>query len=481
MIDVAIAGYGPTGATLANLLGMLGLSVAVFERDPGAHSAPRAVHFDGEVMRVFETAGLAREILSVVRPADGAHFVNAAGRIMLELKPKAEGVHGWANDYTFFQPHLEKALRQGVKRFASVQIFTGHEVSSITTAPDYAQFSVTDPAGVTRIEQARWLIGCDGARSLAREAIGSNLIDMGSHQSWMVVDVELERDVRLPEKTTQYCDPERPVTYVGVTGRRRRWELMLVAGDDPEEILREDRLWALLAPWIKPGDACIERCAVYTFHALLAERWRRGRLLVAGDAAHQMPPFLGQGMCAGIRDAANLAWKLGQVITAGRDDALLDTYQSEREAHVRVFIETAIRLGGIIQTLDPAVAADRDRRFEQQGTQEIVTLSPPLGPGAHDGGAPCGEIFPQLLLADGTRLDAAIGAYRFALLAKPALIDSALRSRCEQANIALIGADATVAAWLARERALAVMLRPDRYVQTLAREAADLDRLFAHA
>ena len=231
----------------------------------------------------------------------------------------------------------------------------------------------------------------------------------------------------------------------------------------------------------KRGDARIERSAVYTFHALLAERWRRGRLLIAGDAAHQMPPFLGQGMCAGIRDAANLAWKLGEVITAGGADALLDTYQSEREAHVRVFIETAIRLGGIIQTLDPAVAADRDRRFEQQGTQEIVTLSPPLGPGAHAANAPCGEIFPQPLLGDGARLDAAIGAYRFALLAQPSLTDAALRTCCMQANIALVGADGGVAAWLAAQGALAVMLRPDRYVQALARETADLDRLFAHA
>ncbi|MFM9970996.1 MAG: bifunctional 3-(3-hydroxy-phenyl)propionate/3-hydroxycinnamic acid hydroxylase [Burkholderiales bacterium] len=479
MFDVAIVGCGPTGAILANLLGMLGLSVAVFERERGQHSAPRAVHFDGEVMRIFETAGLAAEISSVVRPADGAHFVNAAGRIMLELKPKAEGMHGWANDYSFFQPHLEQVLRQGVARFANVRVFTGHEVSAITTMRDCAQFTVTDSTREARQEKARWLVGCDGARSIVREAIGSALIDMGSNQSWIVVDVELQRDIRLPEKTTQYCDPARPVTYVGVTGRRRRWELMLVPGDDPEDIVREDRVWALLSPWIKPGDARIERSSVYTFHALLAERWRRGRLLIAGDAAHQMPPFLGQGMCAGIRDAANLAWKLGQVIAGGSDDVLLDSYQSEREAHVRVFIETAIRLGGIIQTLDPAVAADRDRRFEQQGTQEIVTLSPSLGPGAHDDNAPCGEIFPQPLLADGTRLDAAIGAYRFAVLARPALIDAALRARCAQANIALVSADGAVAAWLNRQGALAVMLRPDRYVQAVARDATDMDRLRA--
>jgi 3-(3-hydroxy-phenyl)propionate hydroxylase len=247
----------------------------------------------------------------------------------------------------------------------------------------------------------------------------------------------------------QYCDPARPVTFVKVTGRRRRWEIMLMPGDDASTIERPESMWRLLKPWIQPGDARIERSAVYTFHSLMAARWRDRRLFIAGDAAHQTPPFLGQGMCAGIRDAANLAWKFLR-------PELLDTYQSERESHVRVFIDTAVRLGNIIQTTDPKVAAQRDRDFAQGGTEKMVNLSPPLGPGFHRAH---GAIFPQPLLPDGRRLDAAIGGYRFALLS-PWPIDARL----------------AVVPWSGNE---AILLRPDRYVYGTASSVGEAKQLLA--
>ena len=439
--DVAIVGFGPTGATLANLLGLQGLSVAVVEREATPPPLPRAVHFDGEVMRIFETAGLAHEILPLTRPSGGMRYVNTAGHVMIERQPAVgSGAHGWANNYLFHHPDLEAVLREGVKRFPAVQVFLGEEVLSV--AQDHVK---TEKRQIS----ARHIVGCDGARSIVRQAIGSEHDDLGLHQPWLVVDVLLERDVELPLQTVQYCDPARPITFVKVTGRRRRWEIMLMPGDVAETMTEPDTVWRLLAPWIQSGDALLERAAVYTFHSLVARKWRDRRLLIAGDAAHQTPPFLGQGMCAGIRDAANLAWKL-------TDDRLLDTYQSEREPHVRVYIEEALRLGAIIQTTDPQVAAERDRRFLETGKEEMVNLSPRLGPGFH---RDAGEIFPQPVLPDGRRLDAAIGGYRFAVLSrdKPDLPENV-------AHVPFEGKEF-------------IILRPDRYVYARARTTAELQSL----
>jgi len=440
--DVAIVGFGPAGATLANLLGLAGLRVAVIEREAGLNPLPRAVHFDGEVMRVFETCGLAGELVPRIRPSGGMRYVNSAGHVMIERKPAgATGAHGWANNYLFHHPDLESVLRAGALRFPGVTLYPPEAVDSISQTEDEVLLKTE-----RRVVRARHAVGCDGARSLAREAIGSGHHDLGLHQPWLVVDVLLEREVALPEQTVQYCNPARPITFVKVGGRRRRWEIMLMPGDDPAKMTEPASVWRVLAPWLGPGDAKLERSAVYTFHSLIATRWRDRRLFIAGDAAHQTPPFLGQGMCAGIRDAANLAWKLA----CGR---FLDTYQSEREPHVRVFIEEALRLGNIIQTTDPAVAAARDRRFLESGREEMVNLSPPLGPGAHADG----RIYPKPVLADGRRLDEAIGGYRFAVLSpeKPDLPQGF--------------------AWV--PHAERVVLRPDRYIYGTAASAAELDRL----
>jgi 3-(3-hydroxy-phenyl)propionate hydroxylase len=452
--DAAVVGYGPTGASLANLLGLQGLSVAVLEREPALVLQPRAVHFDGEVMRIFETAGLAETLAKRVRPSAGMRYVSPSGVVMIERKPAGpEGPHGWANNYLFHQPDLENTLRDGVARFPNVKVFPGTEVSRLESSAD----GVLINGNI----KAKYVVGCDGARSIVRQAIGAQHHDLGLHQPWLVVDVVMQRDMDLPQPTVQYCDPARPVTCVNVVGRRRRWEIMLMPGDQAERMTEHETVWRMIAPWVKPGDAVIERAAVYTFHSLIATRWRGGRLFIAGDAAHQTPPFLGQGMCTGIRDAANLAWKLGRVLRAGAPDALLDTYQSEREPHARKFVEEAVRLGGILQTTDPKVAAERDRRFLEGGKEEMVNLAPALGPGAHAGTAPAGEIHPQPRLADGRRLDAAIGGYRFALLGPGKLLDQA-GNGIPRIEI---------------ESEQAILLRPDRYIAGTATSAAGARQL----
>jgi 3-(3-hydroxy-phenyl)propionate hydroxylase len=478
VVDVAIVGYGPTGATLANLLGAHGVSVAVIERESDLLDLPRAVHFDDEVMRLLDTMGLAQGFAQQCRPSGGMRYLNPAGELMLERAPAREpGPQGWHTNYLFHQPDFERLLRRGVARYPTVRVHAATEVESVQQDDSGATLVLNDlPTSRRHPLRARWVVGCDGARSLVRQVMGAMHDDLGLHQPWLVVDVTLLRDVpTLPEQTVQYCDPARPVTFVKVTGQRRRWEIMLMPGDEAARMTEPATVLALIAPWVQPGDVRIDRGAVYTFHSLVATHWREGRLLIAGDAAHQTPPFLGQGMCAGVRDAANLGWKLARVVKGESPAALLDSYFAEREPHARVFIESAMRLGGIIQTTDPLIAAERDRRFRQGGPQAIVNLSPALGPGLHAGPAPAGSLSPQPLLADGRRLDAAVGGERFALVARPEVLGAVEAPR----DVATVCADGAVADWLASLGARAVLLRPDRYVYGTAADAGGARAMLA--
>ena len=443
MKDVAILGYGPVGALLANLLGKAGLSVAVYERDTTIYALPRAVHFDGEVMRIFQSVALAERIAAAARPSSqGMHFVNAEGRtLMVRRGIDGPGPHGWPNNWYFHQPALEQILRDGARRFANVTVHLGHEI-----------------ADVSEID-ARYVVGCDGARSLVRRAIGSRQRDLGLHQPWLVVDLLCDsaspRVRALPDHTVQLCDPARPMTVVHVGGARRRWEIMLMPGDDPARLTEPEIFWPMVARWLGPHDAQLERAAVYTFHSVVQEGWRRGHLLLAGDACHQTPPFLGQGMCAGMRDASNLAWKLAAVLRGEAQDPLLDTYESERRPHVQAFIELAVKLGAVLQETDPLAAAARDARFAA-GVQTFDFPQPQLGPGCReDAPPPVGTIFPQPRLADGRLMDEAIGQ-RFAIVGETALL---AHLRPDAVLLPGVGSD-----WLARHGLRAALLRPDRYV-----------------
>lgn len=454
MKDVAILGYGPVGALLANLLGQAGLSVAVYERETAIYPLPRAVHFDGEVMRIFQAAGLAEHIALASRPSSqGMHFVNAADQTLIVRRGiDGPGPQGWPNNWYFHQPLLEQVLREGVGRFPHVEVHLGREVT------DLGQID------------ARYIVGCDGARSLVRREIGSRQRDLGLHRPWLVVDLLCDpsssRVKALPEYTIQLCDPARPMTVVNVGGARRRWEIMLMPGDDPARLTDPDVFWPMLARWLRPEDANLERSAIYTFHSLVQEGWRKGKLLLAGDACHQTPPFLGQGMCAGMRDAANLAWKLVAVLRGGAPDSLLDTYESERRPHIEAFIELAVRLGAVLQETDPAKAAMRDARFAS-GAEMFDFPQPQLGPGWHpDAPPPVGTIFPQPRLANGRLMDEAIGS-RFAVLGDAEILKGVMTPAVLLPGVA--------ADWLAHHDARAVILRPDRYVFALARDRAALE------
>jgi 3-(3-hydroxy-phenyl)propionate hydroxylase len=487
-IDVAIIGAGPVGALLGNLLGQHGLSTVIFERAAAIVPLPRAIHFDGEVMRVFETAGLRPEVEAISRPGlKGMVFVNAAGETLMIRGGATElGPHGCANNHYFHQPELEAVLRRGLQRFESVRLLTQHELQSAQPWPHGgARLQVRGSAqGGSQTWHARWVVGCDGARSLVRRLLGSPMLDLDLHQPWLVVDAQLKQAVdSLPSYTVQHCDPARPMTYCNVTGNRRRWEIMLLPGDDPAQMVEPDHLAALLSPWVQPHQVSIERAVIYTFHSVIAQGWRLGPLMLAGDAAHQTPPFMGQGLCAGIRDAANLAWKLAAIQEGRADESLLDSYESERAPHVKAFIDLAVNIGAIIQTTNPEAARARDARFTAGSPEIFECPAPQLGPGLWRGDTtPVGQVFPQPVLDDGRWLDAVVGQ-RFAVLADPALlatVGSATRAWWRWQRVVDVPAvHVSLKDWLQQHGVAAVLLRPDRYIAGIAKDAQALESLTA--
>lgn len=475
--DVGIVGFGPVGATLATLLAKQGLSIAMLERDGAPASQPRAGHIDGEVMRVFQAAGIAEELAPTLRVGVGMKFVSADGRLLLDWpRPQEIGLQDWYASYRFHQPTLERLLRAEFARVSSHPARLRCDTYALEEGADGVTIRYEDLSrGTLEALRCRFVVGCDGGRSTVRRFMGSVNRDLGSHERWLVVDIELNEAVdTLEAATVQICDPARAVTVAQMAGNRRRWEFRLIEGDDFARITEPESVWALLAPWVRPDQAKLERAVVYTFHATIVDGWRRGRMLVAGDAAHQMPPFMGQGLCSGIRDASNLAWKLAAVVGGQAADTLLDSYEAERGPHVHAFIREAMRLGEIIQATGPEVAG-RDQRMAAN-PEFLKTVTPRLGAGLHGNApAPAGTLAPQPRLGSGIRLDDQVGS-GFVLLATEGFgADPALTALLHAAGVPLVPGAAT--AWLDTIGAKAALIRPDRYVLGVVNSVEDVSDL----
>lgn len=372
--NVLQVGYGPVSQALALMLGRQGCSVAVCERWPRRYPLPRAVCLDHEIYRVLSANGLGAILPEISHRGPLYQWFNADWRELLTIDWSAESISGGPEVNFVHQPTLEEALDSAVAELPNVKTFLGWEAVEVTQDADQAHVLLRH--GQTGAEQrlsAEYVIGCDGANSLVRKTIGGQQEDLGFEADWLVIDVLLKDGVTVEKlgipAAGQYCNPQRPTTIVpaGVRQGRifRRWEFMRLPGESVADLEAEERVWDLLRPWAGPDDIELVRHKVYNFRSLIAERWRDRRLLIAGDAAHVMPPFMGQGMCAGLRDAWNLAWKLGLIFNGGAGDALLDTYQRERAAHARQLIDASIYLGKIICIPDAAQAAERDRTFLQ--------------------------------------------------------------------------------------------------------------------
>lgn len=477
--DVAIIGYGPVGATLANLLERQGRRVLVVEQFAEVYPLPRATHIDGEALRILQTAGVADVLAPDLGIYSRMRFEDANGRMLIDWPRSIEpGLHGWRDSNRFHQPDLENALRGRAASAAAIDLRLGWKVTDITQDDDAATLVTVAPDGAVESVSARFVVGCDGARSIVRQVIGAEMRVLAPSQQWLVADLILRADAPdLPEGTVQYCDPARPFTYIEAVGRRRRWEVMLLPGDDPAAFARPERVHALLRRWLAPGDADLERAVVYTFNSVIASRWRSGRLMVAGDAAHQTPPFLGQGLCAGLRDAANLSWKLAWVLDGRASPQLLDTFEAELAPHVTRYIAEANRIGAIIQESDPERASARDATLLAQ-PQVLVPIRPRLGGDPSTSGDPlAGTLAPQPRLSDGRLLDD-VAPLRFVVLGRAAIVDqvdAVTRAMWARADVAVLKDESLD--YLDTIDAAAVVIRPDHYILGTARTAAELDAL----
>jgi 3-(3-hydroxy-phenyl)propionate hydroxylase len=372
--DVAIVGFGPTGATLAKLLGLAGHRVVAIERDTDVYQLPRAVHFDHEVMRLFQGMGIADRVLPHTRAAERCQFWSKDREVLVDVAMSKPTRLGWLSDYMFHQPSLERVLRDAASEEPSVDPRLGCELVGLRDVDGEVEIEVRGPDRSTSLVRARHVVGADGANSFVRTKIGMSLDDLVFDEPWVVVDIR--GATSLPDEAIQLCDPARPTTHIPCAHGFNRFEFMLLPHEKPEDMERPETLQALMEPWLRGEQVEIVRAAVYRFHALVAGEWLRGNVSLAGDAAHQTPPFLGQGMCAGIRDAGNLAWKLDRVLKGASSPSLLESYAEERSPHVREFISRAVQAGKIICVQDPAIAEQRDAALlesKRRGEQ------PPIG------------------------------------------------------------------------------------------------------
>jgi 3-(3-hydroxy-phenyl)propionate hydroxylase len=358
--DIAVLGMGPVGCLAAITLARSGLKVAAIERDMDVYKLPRAVNLDAEIVRALQPYGLAEEVnslLQTVRPGERVGFANSKREFMFG-RPSAEfGANGWQPMNMFDQPELEGYLRQTALDHDNVDAFIGY------TAVDFAEIADTvvvdiEAGDTTRQVSASYLLACDGASSFVRSKLNIGWHDLGYNHDWLVVDVITKPGHTLDTTTLQVCDPDRITTYVCTKEPYRRWEFKLNEGETWDEMLQPERIQSLIDPWTPPGTYDIRRAAMYQFHAATADTWRVGRIFIGGDAAHQTPPFLGQGMNAGMRDVINLAWKLPMVINGICSPELLDSYQAEREAHAHDLVEWAVSIGRLMEHLAAVEAAE---------------------------------------------------------------------------------------------------------------------------
>jgi len=421
-LDAIIVGLGPTGAALAGLLGQRGLRVAAFDRLPDLFPMPRAAGLDHEAMRIAQELQIADRLAPHVAPYRPSEYRGMDGQLIkrLDAAPPPHRL-GWAPNYVFEQPAFERILRQRLTELPGVQAVCSAGVVAVGQDADQAWADVMLPGDSAPTRHvAPFLIGCDGGSSPVRKQLGITLEDLDFDEPWLVVDaiVSEAKLAELPQTQVQYCEAERPCTYVIGVGRHRRWEIMLQPGDSLSSDFPPEQLWPLLERWLRPGEGEIWRAAAYRFHGLVAREWRRGRILLAGDAVHMTPPFMAQGMVQGLRDAQNLAWKLERVLRGRSSPQLLDSYQLERRPHVVATTRLALELGRVICERDPERARQRDARLiaeqgGQVGTRFRQDMIPGLQGGLIDLGTPgAGSILPQpmVLTADGVaRLDELTG------------------------------------------------------------------------
>ncbi|GAA1846250.1 bifunctional 3-(3-hydroxy-phenyl)propionate/3-hydroxycinnamic acid hydroxylase [Agromyces salentinus] len=508
--DVLIVGMGPVGKMAGLLLARAGHSVLIAERKTTSYPLPRAVAHDAEIARLLQHAGLRVDgIPDAVEPYDDLYvWVNADEEVLHQVDWRGIDPSGWNNTYFYNQPALEAHLdadllaqptvtvRRGVTATVRAQDGDGVDVAIAPAASTGVEDGTIEDGTDSHVEiiRASFVLGADGANSETRADLGIQWNDLGYFFDWLVIDVVPREGFPAMHLAKQICDPARPTTVVPGGPGRRRWEFMRLEGETVEELTRPERIWELLAPFgVWPENADLERGVVYTFNSGWAEQWRDHRVFLLGDAAHQMPPFAGQGLAAGFRDALNLSWKLDLVLRGAAGEAVLDTFVAERQRHVADFIDFSMSLGRIICITDPDAAAARDQDMiaaRQAGREPEPPPAPRLGGGLHRG--PQGGVLSRQGRIttdehpDPVRFDDVFGAAALILRAgtpaPPAdLIDDlasfGVRTVVEGSDF--VDADGTYAKWFEDLGARAVLVRPDFYVYGTAIDEASAIELIA--
>jgi 3-(3-hydroxy-phenyl)propionate hydroxylase len=366
-VDVLVVGYGPVGATLAALLGRHGVKTLVLDKNHEVLLMPRAIALDNEALRILQLAGLAEDAFEKIVIAQVRMHSPLLGQF---ARANTAGcIDGHPKLVTFYQPDLEHAMRSQVAQFNSVTSMGGLELESLVEESDCVVASLRDQAGQTHVVRARYLVGADGASSRVRTLIGQDFEGETYAEDWLIVDAG-NRHQSAMDHIEFHCDPMRPVPHMPAPGGRERWEFMLQPGEAREEMESPESIARLVAPWVDPQELQIERKAVYRFHARCCNSFSKGRVFLVGDAAHITPPFVGQGLVAGLRDVANLAWKLNWVLRGKASASILNSYDEERRPHAKAMIDLAKLMGRLVMPRSKLAA------FLSHGLMRMLALTP---------------------------------------------------------------------------------------------------------
>ena len=410
--DVVVVGLGPAGTLISLLLNDSSIRILGIDKDREVYDLPRAVNIDDEGLRTMQRLNLEHIYLDNSTVIGGAYFVDDKLQKLSGIDMPKDFLtgNGWFPGAMFHQPYTDVLLREELLKTDST-ICLETELTEIIEENDYYTIKTKDLSTLKENSvPTKYIIGADGASSKVRTILGLAQEDLDYDKNWLVVDVKLNQENNLPSYAAQICDPKRISTYIPAHLPYRRWEFILLEGETEEEMLKENKIQELISPWVKSDEYQIIRAAVYRFHSLLTDKFRQGNCFLIGDAAHQNPPFMGQGMMSGYRDALNLSWKLTAVIHKQLPENILETYEKERKPHSRFVVDGSAAIGKLMSAYTDAVRRGNPSDVPQElldrgyGSYSLPPLNDGiLYKGKSDDKSMVGFHFPQPLLMEGSK------------------------------------------------------------------------------